>query len=273
MSNYNFINFENNKISVLIDNNKIIWFNAKQICKSLKYKEHKKAINKNVDKIDKIQLQNININIEIQQHPHTTYINESGLYSLLIGSRTKKAKKFLKWITNDVLPLMRQYNIYPQDIEITKLLKKINELEKQNKILKHDLKVEQFPEGAMVYITEEYDIDGNIMYKLGKTDNMNKRIKVHNTHTIHNKKVIYHIELECPLQLETCIRSMLYKYRYKNNKDIYNCTLNKIKKAFETCIDSIKCINEQDGGSYYKITYFDNLLKKIYSNMTISKID
>ena len=31
--------------------------------------------------------------------------------------------------------------------------------------------------------------------------------------TLHNKKVVHYVELLCPLQLETCIRSMLYKYR------------------------------------------------------------
>ena len=33
MSRYNTINFEKNKIIVIIDNNNNIWFNAKQICK------------------------------------------------------------------------------------------------------------------------------------------------------------------------------------------------------------------------------------------------
>jgi prophage antirepressor-like protein len=43
----------------------------------------------------------------------------------------KKAKKFIKWVRNDVLPLMRQNNIFPSDTQITKLQKKINELEKR----------------------------------------------------------------------------------------------------------------------------------------------
>ena len=56
MSNYKTINFENNKIIVLIDNNKNIWFNAKQVCISLKYKQPKITIITNVDKSDKVQL-------------------------------------------------------------------------------------------------------------------------------------------------------------------------------------------------------------------------
>ena len=84
----------------------------------------------------------------------------------------------------------------------------------------------------MVYVIEDYDTDNNeVYYRIGKTDNMNKRINVHNTHSIHNKKVIHYVELSCPLQLETCLRSMLYNYRYKNNKDYYKCSFNKIKNV------------------------------------------
>ena len=143
----------------------------------------------------------MNLNLDLQQQPDSIYINESGLYSLLIASRSQRSKKFLKWITNDVLPLIRRSNIFSTDTQINKLLKKINELEAKNKLLLNDLKIEKFPEGAMVYITEEYDIDGKIMYKLGKTDDINKRLKVHNTHThtIHNKKIGFFIEVKCTI--------------------------------------------------------------------------
>ena len=156
---FNTITFENNKIFIICDNNNKIWFHAKQICLSLKYKESNKAITKNVDKEDKIQLKNMEINFKVKQQPDTIYINESGLYSLLLSSRTQKAKKFIKWIKNDVLPLIRQNNIFSTDSEITKLQKEINKLEKENNILRNDLKVEKFPEGAMVYVVEDYDID------------------------------------------------------------------------------------------------------------------
>ena len=102
---------------------------------------------------------------------------------------------------------------------------------------------------------------------------MNKRIKIHNTHSLHNKKVAHYVELLCPLQLETCIRSLLYKYRYKNKKDYFKCSINKIIKAFDKCIESIQCIENQTGGSkMYKITYYEDKLKKIYNMINISSI-
>jgi hypothetical protein len=129
----------------------------------------------------------------------------------------------------------------------------------------------------MVYVIEEYDTDNNeLYYRIGKTDNMNKRISVHNTHSIHNKKVVHYVELSCPLQLETCLRSMLYNYRYKNNKDYYKCSFNKIKKAFDKCLESIQCVESQSGGhneKIYIITYYENKLNSIYNNIIISNID
>jgi hypothetical protein len=73
--------------------------------------------------------------------------------------------------------LIRQNNIFSPDIEITKLQKEVNKLEKENKILRNDLKVEKFPEGAMVYIVEEFDENNEIYYRLGKTDDMNGQNK------------------------------------------------------------------------------------------------
>ena len=274
MSRYNTIQFEKNKIIVIIDNNNIIWFNAKQICVSLEYKQAKKTISNNVEKSDKIQLKNMNISFEIQQQPDSIYINESGLYTLLITSKTIKSKKFIKWITSDVLPKLRQKNIFSPDENITKLLKKINKLESKNKLLQNDLKLEKFPDGAIVYVIEDIDTLGEIYYRIGKTDNMNKRITIHNTHSIHNKKVVHYVEILCPLQLETCIRSMLYKYRYKNKKDYFKCNLKKIIKAFDKCIESIKCVENQIGGDnkIYTITYYKNKLDKLYDIINLSRI-
>ena len=88
---------------------------------------------------------------------------------------------------------------------------------------------------------------------------------------MNKKKVVHYVELLCPLQLETCIRSLLYKYRYKNKKDYFKCTLNKIIKAFDKCVESIKCIEDQTCGTY-KITYYEDKLKDIYNNINISSI-
>jgi len=114
---------------------------------------------------------------------------------------------------------------------------------------------------------------------------LNKRIKIYNTHSLHNKKVPHYVEVACPIQLETCIRSMLYKYRYKNRKDYFKCSLSKAKKAFTECVNSIVCVENQDGGNKnlvqdgvnvpgmkYIIKYYENKLKKIYDSINLISI-
>jgi hypothetical protein len=61
---------------------------------------------------------------------------------------------------------MRRSSIYSNNDEITLLQKKINELEHQNKLLKNNMKIEKFPEGAIVYVVEDYDINQEIIYKI-----------------------------------------------------------------------------------------------------------
>jgi anti-repressor protein len=44
-------------------------------------------------------------------------INESGLYSAIIGSQKPEAKKFKKWVTSEVLPALRKHGGYIIDQE------------------------------------------------------------------------------------------------------------------------------------------------------------
>ena len=55
--------FENNNINIIIDENSYIWFNANEIALALGYKYPKDAIINNVDKEDKIKLENKNVNL------------------------------------------------------------------------------------------------------------------------------------------------------------------------------------------------------------------
>lgn len=40
------------------------------------------------------------------------FINESGLYSLIFGSKLESARKFKRWVTSEVLPSIRKHGGY-----------------------------------------------------------------------------------------------------------------------------------------------------------------
>lgn len=84
---------------------------------------------------------------------------------------------------------------------------------------------------------------------------MKARKSIYDTHTLYKKKVIYTFETDCPIQLETCIRSMLYKSRIRNKKDFYECNKNIIEKAFDNCVKSFECMEKK------KSAIFDNEIK------------
>ena len=266
--NENFIIFEKNKIGIIIDDNDKIWFNGNELTKAIGYSDSRDAMRSHTDKLDRIQIKNIIHSLDIKQHPQTVYISEAGLYKLILRSKLKSSKKFSDWVTNDVLPSIRKYGYYKMkksyENEKNDLLKKINYLEKQNKLMINDMKKEKYPDGALVYILDYSDDDPNEpgIYRLGKTDDLNKRKKIYNTHMLHNKPVLCKEFVEKPIPLESCIRSMLYEYRYKNKKDFFVCSEKYIKRAFSNCLRSLKNMKQQGGGN--KI----DILKKKINKLT-----
>ena len=98
------------------------WLVGEDVVKRLGYdltgNSYTVFINKFVDgedkiKVDKTQVQNI-LEIDYKQLGQRGgwIINESGLYSLVLGSRLPEAKKFRRWVTSEVLPSIRQNGGY-----------------------------------------------------------------------------------------------------------------------------------------------------------------
>jgi prophage antirepressor-like protein len=91
------------------------WFKGKEIAMILGYVNTMKAIIDHVDSEDKQTLHQI---VTISKHhselclpgnsKNTIFINESGLYSLILRSQKEEAKQFKRWITSEVLPSIRK---------------------------------------------------------------------------------------------------------------------------------------------------------------------
>ena len=233
-----YIKYGIDKIRVLIDNNEELWFNAKDCALTLGYLDSNDAIKKHVDKDDKIRLKKIQIDNR-QGHPDTLYISEAGLYSLVLRSRLKSSKKFKYFVTHDVLPSIRKYNKYvfkkQYEDERAYLIEKLQYMEKQYHLARHDLKKEKYPEGALFYVVD-YGDKNEEKYRIGITENMNKRKKIYDTHMLHKRDVVIMKEASNPERLEDCVRAMLYDYQYKDDKDFFVCSLSKMRQAVNRCV-------------------------------------
>lgn len=91
------------------------WFVGKDVATALGYKDTVNALKSHVDTEDKGGWQ---ITTQFGDK-ETTIINESGLYSLVLSSKLPTAKKFKRWVTNEVIPSIRKHGAYmtPETLE------------------------------------------------------------------------------------------------------------------------------------------------------------
>ena len=62
-------------------------------------------------------------------------VNESGLYSLILGSRKPEARKFKKWVTSEVLPTIRKTGMYGIPQTLPEALRLAADLAEENQRL------------------------------------------------------------------------------------------------------------------------------------------
>lgn len=90
------------------------WFVGKDVAEALGYFNTSKAIRNHVSEDDKMGVQNVTPSItdSLGRTQYPVWINESGLYSLILGSKLEKAKEFKRWVTAEVLPTIRKTGGY-----------------------------------------------------------------------------------------------------------------------------------------------------------------
>ena len=84
-------------------------FCAKDVCEALKHTNSRKA---GVDMVDKDDVTRSYIIDSLGRKQQAIFINESGLYSLILSSKLESAKRFKHWVTSEVLPAIRKQGGY-----------------------------------------------------------------------------------------------------------------------------------------------------------------
>lgn len=88
------------------------WLVGKDVAERLGYSNASKAVMVHVDDGDK-RFEMLPVSdSQIGNLVKTALINESGLYSLVMGSKLPNAKKFKRWVTSEVLPAIRKHGGY-----------------------------------------------------------------------------------------------------------------------------------------------------------------
>ena len=92
------------------------FFVGKDVAEALGYKNTADALTRHVEDEDKGVVKHDTLG----GAQTMTIINESGLYSLILSSKLEQAKAFKRWVTSEVLPLIRQtgtYSLHRKQIE------------------------------------------------------------------------------------------------------------------------------------------------------------
>ena len=107
MNELQIFNFNNNKVRTVLINDEP-FFVGKDVAEILGYAEPRSAVSKKIDNEDRA-VAKIATPSGTQE---MTVINESGVYSLIFGSKLPQAKEFKHWVTSEVLPTIRKHGAY-----------------------------------------------------------------------------------------------------------------------------------------------------------------
>lgn len=104
-------NYESLEVRTLTKEDGSVWFAAVDICKSLELSQVSRALSR----LEEDEVTSINLTDSLGRNQETNLISESGLYSLVLSSKKPEAKKFKKWVTNEVIPSIRKTGSYKQE--------------------------------------------------------------------------------------------------------------------------------------------------------------
>lgn len=121
MNEVEVFNFEANEVRTVIIENEA-WFVGKDVAQALGYQDTPKAIKQHVDSDDRLTLTGQNAHLGNLPNRGVVGVNESGVYSLIFGSKLESAKRFKKWVTSEVLPAIRKHGTYMTDQTIEDVL-------------------------------------------------------------------------------------------------------------------------------------------------------
>lgn len=174
----------------------VAWFCGIDVCNSLGYDQARKAIARHVDKEDGTK----HTVLSNGGKQLTLFVNESGLYSLIFGSKLPAAKEFKRWATSEVLPSIRKTGSYSVNqnqsgYTIEQLLEKNEEL--KNEIVFFKGLVTNY--GVIAKLDERFDtVDARL-------DRLERRSRVFNFETPHDEQTEVCLNVSDELSLEAVI--------------------------------------------------------------------
>lgn len=129
----NFNSNEFGKVRTMVDEGNEPWFCLKDICDCLDI-ANPRDVKSRLDE-DEVKILNIRETLDstvgltdatptkdLGGNPNMTFVNEAGLYDVIVRSDSPKAKPFRKWVCSEVLPSIRKHGAYMTENTIEDIL-------------------------------------------------------------------------------------------------------------------------------------------------------
>ena len=125
-------------------------------------------------------------------------------------------------------------------------------------ILENNQKPVTNVKGGVIYIIKAADDFEEVLYKVGKTNNIKARMSTYNTGVANNTEILFIYETDNVDRMEKCIKLHLQEYQYRKGKEIYKIDLEFIKEIIAECdvfnlILKNKAIKKDTDGSIYMV--------------------
>jgi len=248
----NILKINEKEIIILFDNDGDIWFSLKDLIILLEYTNVKNAVRTiDINEKNKMKYENLRGTSALAPlkniQPHQLFINESGLYELLLKSNKPIAKLYMEKYTQEIMPIIRKTGKY---IMNEKDKQKLNELNTTIDNYKHEMtyyndKYKFTPsENGYLYINQNNSIkDGkNITcFKIGYAKDMKKRLSGYKVGNFKHKLLCY-IPLDINRgDVEKCVKIKMKPHLLKLTTDtVCYTTLKDLKNEILECIEQIK---------------------------------
>lgn len=216
------------------------YFIGKDVAEALGYKDTDQAVRKHVDDEDKLSRR-------IDGSRNMTVINESGVYSLIFGSKLELAKQFKRWVTSEILPTLRRSEVVvlehaePEAIDY------------QAKYGKYRIR-KTFTESTDIRATyEEYAALSKIERDAHRIDNKDRIrncksiLDVIETKIAENITTMRGSEVLALRELALDIQADITKLHNKRNSGIKSAQTKKIQQLEE------QSVHEEDDAEYFLI--------------------
>ena len=180
-----------------------------------------RSYKKEIDYI--IETKNIKKTTPKSNHQKLYLLTPDCFKRLAMMSRSKNAE------------LVRSYFIEVEGLYIKYRKYIMNGMEQEIRTLANNQKPKPYTgrKGGFIYIIKVGDRDG--VYKVGRTEDISKRMKTYQTGLADDVDVLFMYETDDLKKTEACVKTWLFDHQYRNNREVYEIDVNDLKDVVVGC--------------------------------------